>query len=88
MRVLLRRLKAENWQFRQAEWRIDKDGVGELIKIAITKIRAKTSNIKLGVCGEHGGDEESIEFFYDMGFDYVSCSPYRVPVARLKASKI
>jgi pyruvate,orthophosphate dikinase len=67
---------------------IDKDGVGELIKIAITKIRAKTSNIKLGVCGEHGGDEESIEFFYDMGFDYVSCSPYRVPVARLKASKI
>lgn len=67
---------------------IDKDGVGELIRIAITKIKAKTSSVKLGICGEHGGDEESMDFFYNMGFDYVSCSPYRVPIARLKASKI
>ncbi len=67
---------------------IDRDGVGELIKIAIEKIKHKNASIKVGVCGEHGGDEESIKFFYEIGCDYVSCSPYRVPSAKLTVSKI
>lgn len=67
---------------------IDKDGVGLLMKIAIEKIKTKNSSVKIGVCGEHGGDEKSIEFFYEIGCDYVSCSPYRVPTAKLVVSKI
>ena len=67
---------------------IDRDGVGELMKIAINKIKDKNPLIKVGVCGEHGGDEESIKFFYEIGCDYVSCSPYRVPSAKLTISKI
>ncbi len=62
---------------------IDKDGVGVLIKEAVHKIRKVNKLIKIGVCGEHGGDPKSIEFFHEIGVDYVSCSPYRIPVARL-----
>ncbi len=67
---------------------LDVDGVGALIKIAVDKGRATRPDIKLGVCGEHGGDPESIKFFHDVGLDYVSCSPFRVPVARLEAGRV
>ena len=67
---------------------LDVDGVGALIKIAVDKGRATRPNIKLGVCGEHGGDPESIKFFHEVGLDYVSCSPFRVPVARLEAGRV
>ncbi|MBT5828353.1 MAG: pyruvate, phosphate dikinase [Alphaproteobacteria bacterium] len=66
--------------------RLDEDGVGELLKIAAERGRKTRSNIKLGICGEHGGDPKSIELCDKLGFDYVSCSPYRVPIARLAAS--
>ena len=66
---------------------IDQDGVGELVEIAIERGRKTRSGIKLGVCGEHGGDPASIEFFNRVGLDYVSCSPYRVPIARLAAAQ-
>jgi pyruvate,orthophosphate dikinase len=66
---------------------VDQFGVGELIRVASERGRATRSDLKLGVCGEHGGDPESIAFFYDAGLDYVSCSPYRVPIARLAAAQ-
>jgi len=66
---------------------IDKRGIGELMKIAIERGRARRPNIKLGVCGEHGGDPRSIEFFFEIGIQYVSCSPYRLPIARLTAAQ-
>jgi pyruvate,orthophosphate dikinase len=66
---------------------IDVTGVGQLVEIAVTKGRAARPNIKLGICGEHGGDPASIHFFEKVGLDYVSCSPYRVPVARLAAAQ-
>jgi len=66
---------------------IDVDGVGELLKIATERGRATRPNIKLGICGEHGGDPESVRFCAHMGLDYVSCSPYRVPIARLAAAQ-
>jgi pyruvate,orthophosphate dikinase len=66
---------------------IDQDGVGELVQIATRRGRKAKKNIKLGVCGEHGGDPESISFFYRTGLNYVSCSPYRVPIARLSAAQ-
>jgi pyruvate,orthophosphate dikinase len=66
---------------------LDQSGVGQLVKIAIEKGRATRPNIKLGICGEHGGDPESVKFFHRVGLDYVSCSPYRVPVARLAAAQ-
>jgi len=66
---------------------IDVDGVGQLVSIAVEKGRAAKPGLKLGVCGEHGGDPASIEFFARVGLDYVSCSPYRVPVARLAAAQ-
>ena len=66
---------------------IDQTGVGELVKIASDRGRAAKPGIKLGVCGEHGGDPESIDFFHRVGLDYVSCSPYRVPIARLAAAQ-
>ena len=65
---------------------IDQDGVGELVEIAAKRGRAAKPGIKLGVCGEHGGDPESIDLFYRVGLDYVSCSPFRVPIARLAAA--
>ena len=61
--------------------------MGKLIKIAIDGGRATRPDIKLGVCGEHGGDPSSVEFFHNVGLDYVSCSPYRVPLARLAAAQ-
>ncbi len=63
------------------------DGVGDLIKIAVEKGRKQNKKIKLGICGEHGGDPKSIKFCSDTGLDYVSCSPYRVPIARLAAAQ-
>ena len=66
---------------------LDVDGVGSLINIAVKKARKVNKKIKIGVCGEHGGDEKSIYFFNQKDFDYVSCSPYRVPIARLAAAK-
>lgn len=66
---------------------LDRDGIGQLIEIAVTKAKKVRPDIKLGVCGEHGGDPASIEFCHEVGLNYVSCSPYRVPVARLAAAK-
>ena len=66
---------------------LDRSGVGELIRIAIEKGRKTRPGMKMGVCGEHAGDPNSIEFFHNVGLDYVSCSPYRVPVARLAAAQ-
>jgi len=66
---------------------IDQGGVGQLVEIAVTKGRQTKPNLKLGICGEHGGDPASIQFFETVGLDYVSCSPYRVPVARLAAAQ-
>ena len=65
---------------------LDQEGVGELVKIAVAKGKATRPNIKLGICGEHGGDPKSIEFCHNAGLTYVSCSPYRVPIARLAAA--
>jgi pyruvate,orthophosphate dikinase len=66
---------------------IDQTGVGQLVDIAVTKGRMSRPDIKLGICGEHGGDPSSIHFFEKVGLNYVSCSPYRVPVARLAAAQ-
>ncbi|WP_443049786.1 pyruvate, phosphate dikinase [Streptomyces sp. NBC_00287] len=66
---------------------IDKDGVGSLVKSAAEAGRATRPDLKLGVCGEHGGDPESVHFFHEVGLDYVSCSPFRIPVARLEAGR-
>ncbi len=66
---------------------IDQTGVGQLMEIAITKGRATRPGIKLGICGEHGGDPDSVKFCHKLGLSYVSCSPYRVPVARLAAAQ-
>jgi pyruvate,orthophosphate dikinase len=66
---------------------IDVDGVGELVRIAKERGRATRANLKLGICGEHGGDPDSIRFCHQAGLDYVSCSPFRVPVARLAAAQ-
>ncbi|MCS6873618.1 MAG: pyruvate, phosphate dikinase [Acidobacteriota bacterium] len=65
---------------------LDRIGVGELIKIAVERGRNANPSLKIGICGEHGGDPRSIEFFDSLGFDYVSCSPFRVPIARLSAA--
>ena len=66
---------------------LDRDGVGRLIKIAAAEGRATRPELKLGICGEHGGDPESVHFFHEVGLDYVSCSPFRVPIARLEAGR-
>jgi pyruvate,orthophosphate dikinase len=66
---------------------IDAAGTGQLVEIAVTKGRRTRPDLKLGICGEHGGDPSSIHFFEKVGLDYVSCSPYRVPVARLAAAQ-
>lgn len=66
---------------------IDKDGVGSLVRSAVAAGRATRPDLKLGVCGEHGGDPESVHFFHEVGLDYVSCSPFRIPVARLEAGR-
>ena len=66
---------------------LDVDGVGRLVRIAAEEGRATRPGLKLGVCGEHGGDPASVHFFHEVGLDYVSCSPFRVPVARLEAGR-
>jgi len=66
---------------------LDQEGVGQLVKIGIEKGRSTRPNIKVGICGEHGGDPRSVEFFHRAGMDYVSCSPYRVPIARFAAAQ-
>ncbi len=66
---------------------LDQDGVGELVRMGVTRGRAGRANVKLGICGEHGGDPASIAFCEKTGLDYVSCSPYRVPIARLAAAQ-
>ena len=67
--------------------RVDQNGVGELMKIAVEKGRSTRPDIKLGICGEHGGDPSSVEFCHNLGLTYVSCSPFRVPIARLAAAQ-
>ena len=66
---------------------IDRDGVGELVKIGVERGRATRPNLKVGICGEHGGDPASVAFCHKIGMNYVSCSPYRVPIARLAAAQ-
>ena len=66
---------------------IDREGVGELVKIATERGRKTRPNLKLGICGEHGGDPASVTFCHEVGLDYVSCSPFRVPIARLAAAQ-
>jgi pyruvate,orthophosphate dikinase len=66
---------------------IDRDGVGELVRLAAERGRGVRPNLKLGICGEHGGDPASVQFCHEVGLDYVSCSPYRVPIARLAAAQ-
>jgi pyruvate,orthophosphate dikinase len=65
---------------------LDVDGVGELVRMACERGRATRSDLKLGICGEHGGDPRSVDFCHEVGLDYVSCSPFRVPIARLAAA--
>ena len=66
---------------------LDTEGVGVLVRIGVEKGRGARPKLKLGICGEHGGDPASIDFFEDVGLDYVSASPYRVPTARLAAAQ-
>ena len=66
---------------------IDQNGVGQLMQITIEKGRKTRPKIKLGICGEHGGDPDSVKFCHRIGLDYVSCSPFRVPIARLAAAQ-
>jgi pyruvate, orthophosphate dikinase len=66
---------------------IDREGVGELIRIGVARGRATRRNLKVGICGEHGGDPSSVAFCHEIGLDYVSCSPFRVPIARLAAAQ-
>ncbi|HEX9887422.1 MAG TPA: putative PEP-binding protein, partial [Longimicrobiales bacterium] len=66
---------------------LDIEGVGRLIRVAVREGLAARPNLKIGICGEHGGDPASVRFFHDTGLDYVSCSPFRVPVARLAAAQ-
>ena len=66
---------------------IDRDGVGELVRIGVDRGKATRNDLKLGICGEHGGDPASVQFCHEVGLDYVSCSPFRVPIARLAAAQ-
>ena len=66
---------------------LDRDGVGRLMRMAVDKGRATRPGIKLGICGEHGGEPSSVEFCHLIGLNYVSCSPFRVPIARLAAAR-
>jgi pyruvate,orthophosphate dikinase len=66
---------------------LDRDGIGRMVRIATEEGRAVRPDLKVGVCGEHGGDPESVHFFHEVGLDYVSCSPFRIPVARLEAGR-
>ena len=66
---------------------LDQEGIGQLVEIGVSKGRSTNPNLKVGICGEHGGDPDSVEFCYKVGMDYVSCSPFRVPIARLAAAQ-
>ena len=66
---------------------VDQEGLGQLIKMGLDKGRAANEHLHVGICGEHGGDPDSIHFFHSLGLDYVSCSPYRVPTAILAAAQ-
>ena len=66
---------------------IDQSGIGELVRIGVSKVRAIKPDLKIGICGEHGGDPASILFFDEVGLDYVSSSPFRIPIARLAAAQ-
>jgi pyruvate,orthophosphate dikinase len=66
---------------------LDREGVGELVRIAVERGKKTRNGIKLGICGEHGGDPASVAFCHEVGLDYVSCSPFRVPIARLAAAQ-
>ena len=66
---------------------IDKDGVGALMKMGVERGRKSRHNLKIGICGEHGGDPATVMFCHEIGLDYVSCSPFRVPIARLAAAQ-
>jgi pyruvate,orthophosphate dikinase len=66
---------------------IDTAGVGQLMEIAVQKGRTTKADLKCGICGEHGGDPSSVKFCHQVGLDYVSCSPFRVPIARLAAAQ-
>jgi pyruvate,orthophosphate dikinase len=79
-------LSAEIWEADPFQT-IDQDGVGELIKIGVERGRSTRSDLEVGICGEHGGDPASVEFCHSVGMDYVSCSPFRVPIARLAAAQ-
>ncbi|HEX2906202.1 MAG TPA: putative PEP-binding protein, partial [Phototrophicaceae bacterium] len=66
---------------------IDQEGVGQLVKMGVERGRSARANLEVGVCGEHGGDPASVVFFFNAGLNYVSCSPYRVPIAKLAAAQ-
>ena len=66
---------------------IDREGVGELVSIGVERGRKVRHKLKVGICGEHGGDPASVAFCHEIGLDYVSCSPFRVPIARLAAAQ-
>ncbi|MCK5255018.1 MAG: pyruvate, phosphate dikinase, partial [Deltaproteobacteria bacterium] len=66
---------------------VDREGVGQLMKWGVERGRSTRKNLKVGICGEHGGDPSSVEFCHEIGMDYVSCSPFRVPIARLAAAQ-
>ena len=66
---------------------IDQEGIGELIKIGIERGRQANKKLEVGICGEHGGEPRSVEFCHRVGMDYVSCSPFRVPIAKLAAAQ-
>jgi pyruvate,orthophosphate dikinase len=66
---------------------LDQEGVGQLVKMGVEKGRSVKPKLKIGICGEHGGEPSSVEFCHRMGMDYVSCSPFRVPIARLASAQ-
>lgn len=66
---------------------LDQDGVGQLIKLAVQRGRETQPALKVGICGEHGGEPSSVQFCHEAGLDYVSCSPYRIPIARMAAAQ-
>jgi pyruvate,orthophosphate dikinase len=84
-KFLLSYLNAKIWDFDPFE-KLDQTGVGQLMDIAVKKGRTTRSDLKIGICGEHGGEPSSVEFCHQIGLDYVSCSPFRIPIARLAAA--
>ncbi len=66
---------------------LDREGVGKVVEMGVVRGRSTKPNLKMGICGEHGGEPSSIDFCYEVGMNYVSCSPYRVPIARLAAAQ-